>query len=125
MPTTMQQMDLTIFYSIQGMLHVLDNLDGLPVDPPSLYFDLEVIRLGKLETLSFMLLHVQHWQTAYLIDVHNLGSNAFSTTNSTNSSLKSILESPIIPEIVFDIRKEMFCLHSNRCGERVGLTSWK
>lgn len=56
---------------------LLDVLVGLPVDPPSLYFDLEGINLGRLSSISLVLLHVVPRSTTYIIDVHTQGADAF------------------------------------------------
>jgi len=49
----------------------------------------------------------------YLIDIHNLGGTAFSTTNRSAISLKTILESPTIPKVIFDIRNDSDGLFSH------------
>lgn len=43
-------------------------------------------------------------KTAYLVDVHLLGSDAFTITNNKNNSIKTVLESPSIPKVFFDVR---------------------
>jgi exonuclease 3'-5' domain-containing protein 1 len=48
----------------------------------------------------------------YIINIHILGGDAFSTTNSTRNSLKSVLESPKIPKVFFDIRDDSDALYS-------------
>src|SRR6266480_7382204 len=65
--------------STPGLLLLLDAIISLPVDPPSLYFDLEGIRLGRLGSISLVLLYVTPQFTTYIIDVHILGGEAFST----------------------------------------------
>ncbi|KAJ5115574.1 hypothetical protein N7526_011455 [Penicillium atrosanguineum] len=92
---------------------LLDVLVGLPVDPPSLYFDLEGVNLGRLGSISLVLLHVVPRFTTYTIDIHMLGADAFSTKNNTGVSLKTIFENPDIPKGVFDIRNDSDALYSH------------
>jgi exonuclease 3'-5' domain-containing protein 1 len=49
----------------------------------------------------------------YLIDVHLLRSAAFTTTTANSVSLRTILESPKIPKVFFDIRKDSDALFSH------------
>ncbi|KAH6708747.1 domain-containing protein 1, partial [Leptodontidium sp. MPI-SDFR-AT-0119] len=76
-----------------------------------LCFDLEGIRLGRLGSISLLLLCVAPKLT-YIIDIHILGNDAFSTTNSTGISLKTILENPKIPKVFFNIRNDSDALYS-------------
>jgi exonuclease 3'-5' domain-containing protein 1 len=49
----------------------------------------------------------------YIVDVHVLGGEVFSTTNTTGNSLKTILESANIPKVFFDIRNDSDALYSH------------
>lgn len=112
MSTATPQTGTTVVSSTHELLLLLDKLISLPVDPPSLYFDLEGIRLGRLGSISLVLLYVTPELMTYIIDIHILGGNAFSTTNSTGISLKRILENPKIPKVFFDIRNDSDALYS-------------
>jgi exonuclease 3'-5' domain-containing protein 1 len=112
MLTTTPQTGTTVVSSIHELLLLLDNLISLLVDPPSLYFDLKGIRLGRLGLISLVLLYVAPELMTYIIDIHILGGDAFSTTNSTGNSLKSVLESLKIPKVFFDIRNDSDALYS-------------
>lgn len=103
---------MTVVSTIRELFVLLDHLSSLPVDPPSLYFDLEGIRLGRLGSISLVLLYVGPQLMTYIIDVHILGRGAFFTTNCTGNSLKGILESPKIPKVFFDIRNDSDALYS-------------
>ena len=83
---------------------LLDSIANLPVNPPSLYIDLKGIDLGRHGSIAILSLHIAPTQKTYLIDIHSLGRAAFSTTNNSGTSLKTILESSTIPKVVFDIR---------------------
>ena len=49
----------------------------------------------------------------YIVDVHILGGEVFSTTNTNGNSLKTILESANIPKVFFDIRNDSDALYSH------------
>jgi exonuclease 3'-5' domain-containing protein 1 len=107
------QTDITVIDSANTLLSLLDNLIGLAVDPPSLYLELEGVQLGRHGSVSIISLYVLPRKKIYLIDIHRLGKTAFSTTNSSATSLKTILESPTIPKVIFDIRNDSDALFSH------------
>ncbi|CAI7597102.1 unnamed protein product [Penicillium pancosmium] len=107
------QSDTRVISDACELLPLLDSLIGLPVDPPSLYFDLEGVNLGRAGSISLLLLHVAPRSTTYIIDVHVLGAAVFSTRHNTRASLKIILESPDIPKGIFDIRNDSDALYSH------------
>jgi len=95
-----------------ALASLLDSLNGLPHSPPSLFIDLEGDNLSRHGTISILQLYVQPQSLVYLIDVHKLGSNAFNTAGSNGQTLKSILESPTIPKVIFDVRNDSDALYS-------------
>lgn len=107
------QTDIIVVDSATTLLSLLDNLIGLAVDPPSLYLDLEGVKLGRHCSISIISLYVLSRKKIYLINIHRLGKTAFSTTNSSATSLKTILESPTIPKVIFDIRNDSDALFSH------------
>jgi exonuclease 3'-5' domain-containing protein 1 len=112
MSTTSAQSDL-IFIDLEAdLLPLLDSITNLAFNPPSLYIDLEGVDLGRHGSISILSLHIAPTQKTYLIDIHSLGSAAFSTTNSSGASLKTILESSTIPKVVFDVRNDSDALFS-------------
>ena len=106
-------MSIIVVDSATTLLSLLDNLINLSVDPPSLYLDLEGVKLGRHGSISIISLYVASTKKIYLIDIHRLGKTAFSTTNSSATSLKTILESPTIPKVIFDIRNDSDALFSH------------
>jgi exonuclease 3'-5' domain-containing protein 1 len=112
MSTATPQAGTTAVSSIHELLLLLDNLISIPVDPPSSYFDFEGIRLGRLGSISLALLYVAPESMTYIINIQILGGDAFSATNSTGNSLESVLESPKIPKVFFDIRNDSDTLYS-------------
>lgn len=105
------QTDIIVVDSATTLLSLLDNLISLAVDPPSLYLNLEEVKLGRHCSISIISLYVSR-KKIYLINIHRLGKTAFSTTNSSATSLKTILESPTIPKVIFDIRNDSDALFS-------------
>ena len=108
------EIDITVVDSATTLTSLLDNLISLPgANPPSLYLDLEGVKLGRHGSISIISLFVAPIKKVYLIDIHSLGRTAFSTVNRSATSLKTILESPTIPKVFFDIRNDSDALFSN------------
>jgi exonuclease 3'-5' domain-containing protein 1 len=107
------QTDIIVVDSATTLLSLFDNLISLAVDPPSLYLDLERVKLGRHSSISVISLYIAPIKKIYLIDIHRLGRTAFSTTNNSATSLKTILESPTIPKVIFDIRNNSDALFSH------------
>lgn len=85
---------------------------GLRPDVPSLFIDLEGIKLSRHGSISIMSLYVAPRKTVYLIDIYKLKNEAFSTVNRDGESLKSILQSPVILKVLFDVRNDSDALFS-------------
>jgi exonuclease 3'-5' domain-containing protein 1 len=118
---------------------VLAAFDNLLTSPPSLYIDLEGAKLSRNGTVSLLTLYVVPQDTVYIIDIHNLGTTAFSTpatsttiitpvvattlTKSAESvseakpeealTLKALLESSTIPKVFFDVRNDSDALFAH------------
>jgi exonuclease 3'-5' domain-containing protein 1 len=107
------EIDIIIVDSATTIVTLLDNLFNLPIDPPSLYFDLEGVKLGRHGSISIISLYIAPIKRVYLIDIHLLGETAFSITNRSATSLKTILESSTIPKVIFDIRNDSDALFSH------------
>lgn len=93
-------------------LALLNNLSSIPTNPPSLYLNIKGINLGRHSSMSILSLYLRTENITYLVDIHQLGGAAFTTANSRGTSLKSVLESPTIPKVVFDIRNDSNALFS-------------
>ena len=95
---------------------LVEHLGRLAVDiqsEPLLYFDLEGNDLSRNGTLSLVTIMSDAGRNKIeLIDVTVLGSDAFSTAGSSGDTLKSILESPQIAKVFFDIRNDSDALFS-------------
>ncbi|KAH0421994.1 hypothetical protein CcaCcLH18_13066 [Colletotrichum camelliae] len=89
-----------------ALARAVDALSGAPASPPSLYVDLEGEYLGRLGTISIIQIYLSTQQHTYLIDVQKLGAAAFSEPGTNGATLKTILESPSIPKVLFDVRND-------------------
>ncbi|KAH6627396.1 ribonuclease H-like domain-containing protein [Chaetomium tenue] len=92
---------------------MLDTLDGLPTEPPSLYFDLEGENLSRHGSVSILQLHVLPSSRTYLVDVHTLQHTAFSTCGGNGRTLRELLECDGIPKVFFDVRNDSDALYSH------------
>lgn len=91
---------------------VVQQLEGLPVNPPSLYVDLEGVNLSRHGTISVIQIFVLPLNITYVIDVYRLEDKAFSQPSLTGCTLKEILESAFIPKVFFDVRSDSDALYS-------------
>ena len=91
---------------------LLDNASDLPSEPPSLFIDLEGIRLGRKGSISIISIYIAPKNMVYLVDIYTLGSSAFSTTHAKINSLKTLLECFVMPKVVFDVRNDSDALYS-------------
>jgi exonuclease 3'-5' domain-containing protein 1 len=92
---------------------MLDGLDGVPTQPPSLYFDLEGENLSRHGSIAILQLYVLPSKHTYLVDVHTLQDAAFSTCGEKGRTLKEILECDGIPKVFFDVRNDSDALYSH------------
>ncbi|KAI9771038.1 MAG: hypothetical protein M1839_002974 [Geoglossum umbratile] len=113
MSTISAQPDIIVVDSTTTLRSLLDNTVGLATNPPSLYLDLEGVNLGRHGSISIISLYISPVKKTFLIDVHRLGETTFSTTNGSATSLKTILESPTIPKVFFDVRNDSDALFSH------------
>lgn len=94
---------ITVVDTEASFQEFLTRIENCPVQPPSLYFNLEGVRLGRTSTVSIISVFVLPLRQVYLIDVFTLSEKVFLITNSKKNSLKTILEAPSIPEVFFDV----------------------
>lgn len=97
-----------------SLCSLLDDISKLPTDPPSLFCGLEGSNVGRRGSVSIISLFVVPRNTAYLVDVRQLSSDAFTVTNDMKVSLRTILESPSVPKLFSDVRNSsdaLFSLH--------------
>lgn len=93
---------------------MLSQLTLSPTIPPHLFIGLEGVNLSRYGAISILTIYDRSSNFVYLIDVHNLGDAAFSTSALTNNTflmeenrfvtLREILESTENPKVFFDAR---------------------
>lgn len=99
--------------TVATLAQALDTMVNLPITPPSLYLDLEGINLSRQGSISILQIHVAPKNVTYLIDVHAMGAQSFTTLGSRGRNLKAILEDPAIPKVFFDLRNDSDALHAH------------
>jgi len=97
----------------EAVSRFLDILSTCRQPAPTLYVDLEGVRLSRHGTISLVQILVPETGIVYLIDVLTLGAKAFSTSSSsTHTTLKTIFESTSITKYFFDVRNDSDALFS-------------
>ncbi|KAJ5267864.1 exonuclease [Penicillium angulare] len=69
--------------------------------------------LADLPAWAPLFVFVSSTQKTYLVDIYTLKDKAFSHPTSEGSTLRSILESPSIPKVFFDVRNDSDALFSH------------
>ena len=92
---------------------LVDVLQNLPIEPPSLYLDLEGIKLSRNGSISIIQIFVLPTNHTYLLDVWTLGEKAFNTSGPSGTNLKTTLESQNIPKVFFDVRNDADALFAH------------
>ncbi|KAL6909140.1 ribonuclease H-like domain-containing protein [Trichoderma evansii] len=101
----------TLIDTVPGVAEVVDSLEGLPVEPPSIYIDLEGVNLSRIGTISILQVYIHTTKQVYLIDVLTLRDKCFSTCGESGRTLKDIFESSTIPKVFFDVRNDSDALY--------------
>lgn len=99
-------MEVTIVDSEPSVVALIDYLDHLPTQPPSLYLDIEGVKLSRHGSISILQLFVLPRNHVFLIDIFVLQEKAFCTSNGSGRDLRSILESTLVPKVFFDVRND-------------------
>jgi exonuclease 3'-5' domain-containing protein 1 len=104
----------SFIHSKDSITKLINSLHNLPTNPPSLYFDLEGTKLSRNGSVSLLQLFVSPPNHVYLIDIHILGTTAFTTAGTNGqTTLKTILESTSIPKVCFDVRNDADALYAH------------
>ena len=106
-------MAVSIVDSVTSIISLLDCLENLPTQPPSLYLDIEGVRLSRHGSISIIQVLVFPLNHVFLIDIHVLQDSAFCTPNLSGSTLKSVLESDLVPKVFFDVRNDADALFAH------------
>ncbi len=100
-------------------IQVVDSVDALsellPVlgNASVLYVDVEGVRLSRNGSISIITIYEEASETVFLIDICTIKEPAFTTTDSQGNSLKSVLESPKVAKVFFDVRNDSDALYAN------------
>ncbi|KAI4909767.1 uncharacterized protein J4E92_010538 [Alternaria infectoria] len=120
----MATVNLEMIDTPQAIVKLVDRVISLhearndTLDSPIIHMSLEGVNLGRSGTVSIitLLLHESpSAQHTYLIDVHSLGAQTFSTAGANGKTLKHILQDERIPKVFFDVRIDsvaLFALYS-------------
>ncbi|KAL2812004.1 ribonuclease H-like domain-containing protein [Aspergillus granulosus] len=92
---------------------LVELLKDVPNYPPSIYIDLEGINLCRRGSISIMQIFLLPKNQVYLIDVHTLGQQAFSTGSPSGTTLKGVLEDENIQKAFFDVRNDSDALYAH------------
>ncbi|KAL8794166.1 MAG: hypothetical protein Q9195_003234 [Heterodermia aff. obscurata] len=107
-------MTTTIIDTPSSLTALLPHLENQPTDPPSLYLDIEGIKLSRHGSISILQLFHLPQNHIYLIDIFLLQNAAFDTPHPQSATtLRSILESPTIPKCFFDVRNDADALFAH------------
>jgi exonuclease 3'-5' domain-containing protein 1 len=102
-----------IIDTVAALSDLLNAVEGLPTQPPSLYIDLEGEHLSRDGTISILQLYLLPTKRTYLIDIFTLGSKRFTTCGRSSRTLQEILQDPETPKVFFDVRNDSDALYSH------------
>ncbi|RYP03560.1 hypothetical protein DL764_005061 [Monosporascus ibericus] len=97
----------------EALSTMIDALQGLPSNPPSLYIDLEGESLSRHGSISLLQIYASPRDHTYLVDIRALGARAFSVPGAGGCTLKQMLESASIPKVFFDVRNDSDALYAH------------
>ena len=106
-------MKVTVVDSEPAVRALIDDLEHLPTQPPSLYLDIEGVKLSRHGSMSIIQLFVLPKDHVFLVDIFVLKGAAFCTCNASGTNLRSILESALVPKVFFDVRNDSDALFSH------------
>ena len=96
-----------------SVVALIDYLHHLPTQPPSIYLDIEGVDLSRYGSISIIQIFVSPKYHVFLIEVFVLQEKAFCTSNSSGTTLRSILESAQVPKVFFDVRNDSDALFAH------------
>ena len=89
-------MTISIIDSSIALVSFLNDLESQPINPPSLYLDIEGVALSRHGSISIIQLFHLPQNQVFLIDIFVLQEAAFNTPNQSGTTLRSILESALV-----------------------------
>ncbi|KAF9639095.1 putative Exonuclease 3'-5' domain-containing protein 1 [Lasiodiplodia theobromae] len=114
-PTTAtQSIPDTVLNDVTTLQSFLKEYANLPEETSStIYANLEGIKLGRKGSISIISLFVPSLGRVYHVDLISLGDAVLSTEPASGTSLKTILESPAIKKMFFDVRNDSDALFAH------------
>ena len=106
-------MTISIIDSLTSLYSLLDDLEDQPTNPPSLYLDIEGVKLSRHGSISIIQIFHLPKNQVFLIDIFVLQESAFNTPNQSGTTLRSILESSLVPKVFFDVRNDSDALYAH------------
>lgn len=106
-------MTISIIDSSIALVSFLNDLESQPINPPSLYLDIEGVALSRHGSISIIQLFHLPQNQVFLIDIFVLQEAAFNTPNQSGTTLRSILESALVPKVFFDVRNDADALYAH------------
>lgn len=109
-----QSIPNTVLNEVATLQSFLREYANLPEKTSStIYANLEGIKLGRKGSISIISLFVPSLGRVYHIDLISLGDAVLSTEPASGTSLKTILESPTIKKMFFDVRNDSDALSAH------------
>ena len=106
-------MNTTIVNTCDKIYSLLNEIEGKPTTPPTLYICLEGVIDSDYQFISVLILFLLPSRKVFLVDLLELQGAAFNIAISDSKSLRSILESPNIPKIFFSVRDDARALYAH------------
>ena len=112
--TALTPTDYVLVNTPELLSQALADLHVQPVDPPSLYVDLEGTDLCRHGRIALITIYISPLEKTYLIDVTALGEIAFTTPalDEGETTLKTLLEDEHTPKVLFDCRNDSDALYN-------------
>ena len=106
-------MNVHIVNTTSEVVSLLNDIENQPTKPPSFYLDIEGVSLSRHGSISIIQFFNVSKNQVFLIDIFVLQQAAFDTPNWSGITLRSILESEIIPKVFFDVRNDSDALFAH------------
>ena len=106
-------MTVSIIDTLIALVSFLDDLENQLTNPPSLYLVIEGVALSRHGSISIIQVFHLPQNHVFLIDVFVLQEAAFNTPNRNGTTLRSILESALVPKVFFDVRNDADALYAH------------
>ena len=96
-----------------ALSELINSLEGLPTQPPSLYIDLKGENLSRNRTISILQLYISPTKHTYLVDIFTLGNESFTTSGRSGHTLQEVLQDLETPKVFFDVRNDSDALNGH------------